>query len=185
MQQNWIWPWRFETLTLIIFERCFSMRICSVSTICTIIRVQIKKLGRSNTRVVDSWWSEHLVEMWDSDLNPFQLCTFQAHFPVIVECLESSRRKSWRRYWKTTFWTSSGGSNILPLVLVHFPSCSGILQWSISKTTFPFQIWNWNQRKRSFVEQFARLSNKNLTFATSQTNNPAVIPYRDVLFIRT
>ena len=49
MQQNWIWPWQFETLTLIIFERCFSMRTCLVSTICTIIRVQIKKHGRFNT----------------------------------------------------------------------------------------------------------------------------------------
>ena len=68
MQQNWIWPWRFETLTLIIFERCFSMRICSVSTICTIIRVQIKKLGRSNTRVVEStmWttWSKYETLIW-------------------------------------------------------------------------------------------------------------------------
>ena len=37
------------------------MRICSVSTICTIIRVQIKKLGRSNTgrgRVAESWGSD-------------------------------------------------------------------------------------------------------------------------------
>ena len=120
-----------------------------------------------------------------SDLNPFQLCTFQAHFSVIVGCLESSWWKSRRRYWKTTFWTSSGGPNILSLVLVHFSTCSWILQWSMSKTAFPLQIWDWNQRKRSFVEQFARLSNQNLAFSTSQTNNPAVIPYRDVLFIWT
>lgn len=46
MLPNWICPWLFEVLILIIFKRCCSMQISLASTICIIIRVQIKSSVR-------------------------------------------------------------------------------------------------------------------------------------------